>query len=194
VLTGALIGLVIGVIGAITVAMRQSQSRKKMQADLGARGIAVQPGAAALQMPPTRMIVGVPKPPEWSAAIGGPYLLHIYGYGGFVIAGWRAAVPRPAAFVIAATNGANPDRVRLHKVDKKQLPAKGVNAFSSGPEVTQWLAMSPIIPTFLQRFGKERGWYLVYADGFCYVYSALGAWKGFDDVVATVGMLSAAIA
>jgi hypothetical protein len=192
-LTGLIIGLVVGVIGAISVAMKQSHTKKKMQSDLATRGIAVQPGAGALQLPPTRLVFGAPKPPEWSAAIGGPHLLHLYGFGGYVVAAWRAATPRPGTFVVAWVNGPNPDRRLLQKVPKKQLTAKNVAVYASAPEVAQWIVASPILPAFAQRAGKERGWHLVYADGLCYLYSSMGGWTGFDDVIATVTSMAAAI-
>jgi hypothetical protein len=192
-LTGLIVGLVVGVIGAISVAMKQSHTKKKLQADLATRGIAVQPGAGALQMPPTRLVFGAPKPPEWSAAIGGPHLLHIYGFGGYVIAAWRATTPRPGSFMVTWANGANPDRRLLQKVPKKQLPVKNVAVFSSSPEVTQWILASPILAAFAHRAGKERGWHLVYTEGLCYAYSTQGGWTGFDDVIATVTSLAGAI-
>jgi hypothetical protein len=193
-LTGIIVAVVVGVIGAIAAVVRSSKARSRLNTDLAARGIPIQPGAGALQVPPNRLMIGGDKPPQWSAAVPGQPFVQVYGFGSWVIAAWRVARPRPGAFVVTWMNGSNPDRARLQEVPRKQLPVKGVRLFASAPELTHWVMSAPILPTFAQRFGKERGWHFVYVDGVGYLFSAESHWAGLDDVMQTAARFEQAIA
>jgi len=181
---------VISVTTTAAAAVWELKRKRKLEAELAARGIQIDRNPSALLLPPRRYRFS--RAPQWAAMVPGRQLVQLYGYGAVVIAAWRSGVQRQGAIVVASESDGTPEGMR--PVPRKNVPVASVDVFSNSPSLTRWIVASSVLPVFEQRRANRRGFRFDYVDGACYLNAGYsGGFSSLDDITETIAQLERAM-
>lgn len=177
---------------AVTV-VRQERRKSRLRRDLVARGIPIVNGDSGLPVAPWHPFGK--RPIAWAAVVPGPLVVQLHGFASVIMVAWRTAIPVRGAFVVAPTPCFNPDSATLRETPRKQLPAKGVQLFTSDPALEYEVLATSIVPALATCMAGHRGWRFYCTGGSCYLSAGHdGGFAGLDDALDAVTALEAALA